>query len=182
MNNGFFDDMIDEMLQEFSSDIIRVSIKGSAEEATSSTWLGNFAGLDRQRSLQVRALLQRGFQNNTSQAGLKSMLRGIGLSDDDAEVIVSTEYQQMRNRARELAYKMKDKEGTGVYAWQSANDNRVCPICVEIREGSVKGLNIKILKELVKSTARKHGLDGTRTWIAHVGDRCKLVRLKQNTN
>ena len=182
MNNGFFDQMIDEMLQEFSSDIIRVSIKGSAEEATSSTWLGNFAGLDRQRSLQVRALLQRGFQNNTSQAGLKSMLRGIGLSDDDAEVIVSTEYQQMRNRARELAYKMKDKEGTGIYAWQSSQDSRVCPICIEIRDRSSNGLNIKILKELVKSTARKHGLDGTRTWIAHVGDRCKLVRLKQNTN
>ena len=88
MSNGFFDDMIDEMLQEFSSDIIRVSIKGSAEEATASTWLGNFAGLDRNRSLQVRSILQRGFRNNTSQAGLTSMLRGIGLSNDDAEVIV----------------------------------------------------------------------------------------------
>ena len=28
------------------------------------------------------------------------MLRGIGLSDDDAEVIVSTEYQQMRNQGK----------------------------------------------------------------------------------
>lgn len=167
-----------ELSEEFRQNIINISIGQARDDSISSAWFGNFKDFNKEDSTIIRNILQTAFVNNQSKLDTIALLQTrMGLSEENARRIVDTEYQQMRNRARELAYRDEDPKDEGKYIWDTKRDSRVCPICQSIKKQSLSGVSLTLLKDIIQSTAREFDQDGTRSWIAHVGDRCRVARI-----
>lgn len=180
MTDGLLSEIAREMLEEsFRKDIIGVSIKGSVEDALSSAWLGTFKGLKREQSGVVRDVLQDAFINNrTKGEAVSAIVDLMGLPQEQAEVIVNTEFQQIRNRARYLAY-LEDDADDSRYIWDTKRDGRVCPICEDIQSRTLPdGVPIKELLIKIKESQYSYGQDTARQYTAHPNDRCRIARLR----
>ena len=177
---GFLHTIAEEMaLESFRADVIGTSIKGSVQDAVSSAWLGNFKGLNQEQSEYLRAILQHAFINNTSHSGtIQRIVRFVGIPEEQAKLIVDTEFQQIRNRALVLAYGQTETDESR-YIWDTQRDNRVCEICATIKQFTLpRGVKLDQLLEIIRNTQYHFGADTARRYVAHVGDRCRIARIK----
>lgn len=178
--DGFCDILTNEMMAEsFRQDIIPISIDTARDEAVKSAWLGNFSGLNRDQSQYLRDILQDAFSNNASHsATIARLQRFVGIPYEQAKTIVDTEFQQLRNRARMLAYQ-DDETKDSRYIWDTQRDKRVCKICEAIKRNTLPGgVTMSELLDIIREAQYHFGADTARRYIAHVGDRCRIARLK----
>jgi hypothetical protein len=77
-----------------------------------------------------------------------------------------------------LAYQEDETEDSR-YIWDTQRDARVCEICASIKRNTLPGgLRMEDLLEVITEAQYHFGADSARRYIAHVGDRCRISRLK----
>jgi|GEM_PF-1870302 len=179
-DDGWFDEIEKNMLNIDGLDetIRKAAINDVREEAVSSAWIGNYDELDSTFSSIARSYIQQGFATNSTKSSvINKLTRILGMPQDQAERVVKTEYNYMLNRARELAFKSQDKEGTFRYSWETGLSP--CEACLEIAVKTANGVPLERLKEIIREISLKHGHKANRALLVHPMDKCYIKKVKE---
>jgi rubrerythrin len=136
-----------------------------------------FEGLAWRDSQRVKELLIRAFKNRTPMSELMKQIMSVNkkITENDAERIVRTEDNAIKNVSREYSYKKMDPDEEKLYKWVGPDDQRTTDICRKIVQRVGDGKHMDDLKKIVEEEAVRGGFK-PREWTAHINCRHMLVR------
>lgn len=165
---------------DFESSVVSKAIADMKTDATRQAWLGDYVDVPASTHSSIRVFVQSMFEQEVSKKAAITNLIGFGVPLQQAELIVKTEYNMMLNRARELAYKQTDPDGTRYkYYWDVSHDDHVCPACEDVHTLTKAGVTIQELIDAIGVVQKQHKIKASpRRWHLHPADRCFVKRLK----
>lgn len=177
-------DLIGKAYEVWSDDLVKedsLIIKQDNEAfiafISKSIFDKSYEGLNKSVSNKINEKILKGISERTSQKDLINQIKSIGVGQDQADLIVRTESNVLKNKAREFNFDKAEGSSKFRYKWLGPKDNRTSDISKEIVKKSAKGLTLKGLKNLVRKTSEKHGFKPDRDWFSHPNQRHSFVRV-----
>lgn len=136
-----------------------------------------FEGLTWKESNRIKETLISAFRTGKSMRELIKEVSSVSkkISMGEAERIVRTENQAIRNTAREHSFRASDPEGEKKYKWLGPQDKRTTKICTAIKSRTSKGVSLEKLKLILTEESKKGGFE-PRDWTPHINCRHVFVR------
>lgn len=173
-------DVIYSDLQSMNKANIASDVYGRVlEQAGGKAWLGSFEGVDFKKSRFARDLMKEQFRQRKGvrQAAVEINKNVPEMPLEQAYVVVKTEFEVMKRRAREIAFE-KTEPKAQLY-WDNKKDARDCEVCKEINKLTRKGVSMARLKQIVKSTSESFGFTGARDLLPHPLCRCSIDKVEK---
>lgn len=144
----------------------------------SAVYSKKFDGMGKKLSDRIKDYLIEGVQKNRPEPEMvKAVIEMAGIEKGDAETIVRTEANALRNKLREISARINDPEGQFKYMWIGPNDYRTTDICTAIKNRSEKGVTLDKLKDIVEDEAHKADPNwDVRDWNPHGNCRHSFIR------
>lgn len=136
-----------------------------------------FEGLSKTKSNKIRKALLKGIIAKEGLIELNKTIEALGVEKDQAELIVRTESNVLRNASREFNFSRVEGSERFLFKWVGPNDRRTSDISKEIKSKSSRGLKLEKLKSLVRKTSEKFGFSPDRDWFSHPNQRHTFTRL-----
>jgi len=136
-----------------------------------------YEGLTKSVSNRINEIILKGISEKISRASMVTKLKNLGVDQNQADLIVRTESNVLKNKAREFNFDNAKGSSKFKYKWLGPKDNRTSDISKEIVKKSVKGMTLNGLKKLVRKTSESFGFKPDRDWFSHYNQRHTFVRV-----
>jgi len=131
----------------------------------------SYAGFAEQVNKKINSILASNFENNVFnvEQTRKDLLKEVPeLTKSRANMIIRTEYNNIRKISMEKTYNIIDPEGNMKFKWVGPNDHRTTDICKRIKQRTAKGVSLEELKEIIKEEADPKTYTSLRPFMPHL--------------